>query len=407
LSIIKIEMELFKIRYNLYKYLIKDSFKFKSTFDLLNVFKNLIYIIIIFFILIFIIGYEYINLFIIFFIIILIIFIYNIELILIKLEGIKTNKNFQIYCNYYNTLNKIFNINYDNIDNIENNLLSTSSTSSISKIEMTYGGIDYEYGSNIYYKIVFDTPDNGIQASANIRPLRNGSLDGNIYDLNGGSGYNINNIDIYKLCKNTDGSTTEETSAEFIPTIKAKFKVYINNSNTNSTIKEYSISFRNIYRKIRRNIYYIDNILNEDFEDHINLLKKENDILKYIDIYDKDNEFLKKYLIINKIKNKNIYIIIENINKIKHISDIIYDMKNNTYLIDLELLEKYKDHYKELYLEFIKELDIIDLNFVKKSDIDKIINKTISDFDMIFYYILILIVIILTIIFHIFYIKLY
>ncbi len=399
-------MELFKIRYNLYKYLIKDSFKFKSTFDLLNVFKNLIYIIIIFFILIFIIGYEYINLFIIFFIIILIIFIYNIELILIKLEGIKTNKNFQIYCNYYNTLNKIFNINYDNIDNIENNILSTSSTSSISKIEMTYGGIDYEYSSNIYYKIVFDTPSNGSQASAKIRPLRNRSLDGNIYDLIGGSGYDINNIDKYTLYKNTDG-IAENTNSVSVPTIKAKFKVYINNFNTNSTIKEYSISFRNIYRKIRRNIDYIDNILKEDFEDHINLLKKENDILKYIDIYDKDNEFLKKYLIINKIKNKKIYIIIENINKIKYISDIINDMENNTYLINLELLEKYKDHYKELYLEFIKELDIIDLNFVKKTDIDKIINKTISDFDMIFYYILILIVIILTIIFHIFYIKLY
>ena len=81
-------MELFKLRYNLYKYFIKNDFKFKDTFDTLNIFKNLSYIIIIFFILIFIIGFEYINAFIIFFIIIHIMFIYYVELILIKLENI-------------------------------------------------------------------------------------------------------------------------------------------------------------------------------------------------------------------------------------------------------------------------------------------------------------------------------
>ena len=112
-------MELFKLRYNLYKYLIKENFKFDEFFKNLLVLKNLSYIIIIFFILIFIIGFEYLNYFIIFFIIILILYIYNVEIILLKLEQIKTNKNFQIYYNYYIFFNKLFNINIDNINQID------------------------------------------------------------------------------------------------------------------------------------------------------------------------------------------------------------------------------------------------------------------------------------------------
>ena len=133
-------MELFQFRYNLYKYLIKDEFKFKNTLEIFNVFKKFIYIIIIFFILIFIIGYEYLNIFIIFFIIILLIFAYYMEIVLIKLDEIINNKYFKYYYNYYNTLNIIFNINYDNINDIDGIKNNPTSSSSVVKIETIFGG---------------------------------------------------------------------------------------------------------------------------------------------------------------------------------------------------------------------------------------------------------------------------
>jgi hypothetical protein len=137
-------MELFKLRYNLYKLLIKDDFKFNNINIVFNTFKNLSYITIIFFILIFLIGYEYINAFIIFFIIILIIFMYFIELIIDKLDKIKSDKYFKLYYEYYENINKIFNINYENINDIDNLKNSISDTNIlINKIEIKNGGLGF------------------------------------------------------------------------------------------------------------------------------------------------------------------------------------------------------------------------------------------------------------------------
>ena len=390
-------MELFKLRYNLYKYFIKNNFYFKNNLISLNIFKNLVYIIIIFFILIFLIGFEYINSFIIFFIIILIIFIYNIEIILIKLDNIINNKSFQIYYNYYNTLNKIFNINYDNINDIDGIINSPDSSSSITKIELTYGGVGYTPDRE--YIITFPEK-NGQPATANVKSLRNGSLSGEIYIINGGN--NITSLDIIPTITLAGGSDA------FTPPIApATFKYYISSNLTTPNIKEYSLSYMNVYENIKRKIEYIDNILKEDIEEHIHSIKKENDLLKYIDIYDKKYDFLKKFMIINEDKNKDYYDIFKEYQDI----NIIEAINSKTKLINLENLEKYKknDDIKEFYSKFMNKLELKDLNFIENPNLnhnEKIL-KYIENFDIIFNYLLLLIIIIFTIILHIFFINLY
>lgn len=391
-------MELFKLRYNLYKYFIKNDFNFKNTINSLNIFKNLLYIIIIFFILIFIIGFEYINYYIIFFITILIIFIYNIEKILIKLDEIINNKPFQLYYNYYKTLNKIFNINYDNINDIDGiiNSPSTVNTGSITKIELTFGGLGYTPENE--YTITITQPEaqaGATQATAKVRALRNGSLSGEIYDLDSGSG--ITNLNITPIIK-ISGIEANVIS-------KATFKYYISKKLSMSNIKEYSLSYMNVYENIKRKIEYIDNILIEDIEEHIHSIKKENDLLKYIDIYDKKYDFLKKFMIINQDKNEELYKIF------REYTDIIEQVNSNTILINLENLEKYKknDDIKEIYSKFMNKLELKDLNFIENPNLnhnEKIL-KYIEKFDIIFNNLLILIIIIFTIILHIFFINLY
>ena len=613
-------MELFKLRYNLYKYFIKNNFYFKNTFNSLNLYKNLVYIIIIFFILIFLIGFEYINSFIIFFIIILIIFIYNIEIILIKLDNIINNKSFQIYYNYYNTLNKIFNINYDNINDIDGIINSPDSSSSITKIELTYGGVGYtpdrdytitfpeeikekaqirkiqahhnvdtitpqllaiisikdaakidarngsvltnlevidlnniaiklfnsqiknydkssdvesninSYISNIsniinsnnynefveaknqydtaetkfnteqdkldeiiknindknnnyfnnldyphppiedtedsrkfYYNLIYEASESrytaekdkiakgkyyyelnqkidndksniitkikelytkkireyddaileranadtdfynlkGQSATANVKSLRNGSLSGEIYITNGGN--NITSLDIIPTITLAGGSDA------FTPPIApATFKYYISSNLTTPNIKEYSLSYMNVYENIKRKIGYVDNVLNEDIEEHINLIKKENDLLKYIDdIYDKKYDFLKKFLILNKDKNEEIYNIFGN----NSITNIIEKMNEKTILINLEILEKNKDDssIKNIYSKFMNKLELKDLSFLENSNLNnnEKIQKSIDNFNLIFNYLIIINIIIFTILIHIFFIKLY
>ena len=385
-------MELFKLRYNLYKYFIKNNFYFKNTFNSLNLYKNLVYIIIIFFILIFLIGFEYINSFIIFFIIILIIFIYNIEIILIKLDNIINNKSFQIYYNYYNTLNKIFNINYDNINDIDGIINSPDSSSSITKIELTYGGVGYTPDRD--YTITIN------QATANVKSLRNGSLSGEIYITNGGN--NITSLDIIPTITLVGGS------GELPAIAPATFKYYISSNLTTPNIKEYSLSYMNVYENIKRKIGYVDNVLNEDIEEHINLIKKENDLLKYIDdIYDKKYDFLKKFLILNKDKNEEIYNIFGN----KSITNIIEKMNEKTILINLEILEKNKDDssIKNIYSKFMNKLELKDLSFLENSNLNnnEKIQKSIDNFNLIFNYLIIINIIIFTILLHIFFIKLY
>lgn len=404
-------MELFKLRYNLYKYLIKDDFNFKNTIELFNVFKNFTYIIITFFILIFIIGYEYLNIFIIFFIIILLMFAYYIEIILIKLDEIIKNKYFKNYCNYYTTLNKIFNINYDNINDIDSIKNNPEASSVVDKIEMTYGGRGYQ--SNKVYLI---TIIGNINATANIRSSSDGTLNGEIYNLSKGEGISPETKPIITLLPTTpiidykfqslipiinymNNQLSLTNNIYITPIAEAQFKIYVSSNHISmSNIKEYSLSFMNVYNNIKRNIGYIEDVLTEDIEDRINLIKKENDLLRYIDIYDKRYQILNKFLVINKEKNGNLF----NIFPVNN-TDYKENINDTTYLINLENFEKYKDNYKNIYSKFINELA---LNLNNSNNDDKIF-KSIAEFNYVFYQLLAMIIIILTIIFHIFYIKLY
>lgn len=385
-------MELFKLRYNLYKYLIKENFKFDEFFKNLLVLKNLSYIIIIFFILIFIIGFEYLNYFIIFFIIILILYIYNVEIILLKLEQIKTNKNFQIYYNYYIFFNKLFNINIDNINQIDGfvNLKQGDQDGKIyiTNIELIYSGVGYT--PNKEYKIRKKGIDTDI---AKVKSLSDGRISDKIYDLTSDIEYNpiSDNLIIY------------DNDIDIKPISNATFKVYYSKIISKSNIREYSLSFMNIYNNIIRNIGYTENILKEDIKEHINILKKENDLLKYIDVYDIKYDFLKKNIIINKIKNEKIF------NFLIAIDDIIHIINEDTFLINLEELEKYKNENKKIYSKFITEFELKDLTLISNHNInlDKNILKLLEDFDTSFNYLIIILIIIFTIILHIFYINLY
>jgi hypothetical protein len=264
---------------------------------------------------------------------------------------------------------------------------------------MTYGGLGYT-PETVYNITIPQTARGTSSASAKVRALRNGSLSGEIYDLDGGSG--ITSLDIIPRIILESAPTTE-----IVTIAPATFKYYISSNLTMDNIKEYSLSFMNLYNNIKINIEYIDNILKEEINEHIELIKKENDLLKYIDVYDKKYDFLKKFIIINKDKNEELFNIFEN----KSIQNIIEIMNKNTILINLENFEKYKNDYdiKNKYYKFMKELEIKDLNFLENPNLnhnEKIL-KSIAKFDIVFNYLLIIIIIILTIILHIFYIKLY
>jgi len=305
-----------------------------------------------------------------------------VENVLNKLNEISINKSFQIYSNYYKTLNKIFNINYDNVNDINSLMNSSSSIKTITRIEMTYGGVGYTPFQEYIITIPGISP-----ASAKVRALKDGSLSGEIYDLDGGSYSNLDDID------NINPTATPS------PTAPAKFKAYKSNSITIGGVKEYSIAFKNVYENIKRNAGYIDNILEEDIEDHLNLIKKEEDLLRYIDVYDMKYDFLKNFLIITRNKNEELFDISLSINEITKIN-------NDTYLIDLIKIEKYKP--PEFYPKLIKYLDIKDLKSLEIANLNhkEDILKSLANFDKAFYYLIFIIIIILTIILHIFFVNL-
>jgi len=375
-------LELFKLRYNLYKYLIKDDFIFNRSLNTINLLKNAIYIIIIFFLLIFFIGFEYLNFQIIFFIIILITFIYNIEMTMIKLDEIKKNPSFNNYSNYYKTLNKIFNYNYDFIQDI-NNVITHTSNNFIKKVTKTFGGIGYIYNKT-YEIIVTSGGGGGSGFSGYVIGLKDGSVS-DVFITNVGSGYT--------------SIPTIEIKNDIIPINKAKFEAKTSTIVIDNNIKELSIYYKNLYEVIRRNAKYIDDVLEEDLEEHLNLVKKESDLLKYVDIY--DYEYLQKFLI---FKDDNI----------DSINDIITNLNEDNYkLINLDKLEEKKndttdgEKIKKYYSIITDYLGVKDLKFYNKKN-DKIFEeliKKLDNFNINFFYLLINIILIFMIILHIFFYK--
>ncbi len=405
-------MEIFKFRYNLYKYLIANNFIFEINFNKSKLFKNLIYTTILFFFFIFIVGYEYLNYYIIYFVILLCFLMYYIELIYIKLDLIINDEYFQSYANNYKGLNKIFNINYDNISkddiSMSSQLLSSSDSASASKtvvrIDKTNAGRGYVYNN------VYDLQINGSNV-AKAKGLIDGSLS-DTYDFIGASGTFSSNPTITI----TPVSTIERGSATFIAVLG-----YVN---INSNIKDFAYAYNNLNNDIRRKVKVFENVLEEDIDDTLNLLKLENDVLKYIDIYNDKYSFLNKFLYINENNNEifnkinndyssNSNITVNGISIPIILNQIVINTKKS-YLINLELLEKNINNSKEDYITNIynsirKELDIKDLSnlFKSKYYIQEAIIKSLDEFNWVFLKLLIVIILLITIVSHIFFIKLY
>ena len=379
-------LELFKIRYNLYKYLIKNDLIFNMSLNTINFFKNAIYIIIIFFLLIFFIGFEYLNFQIIFFIIILITFIYNIEMTMIKLDEIKKNPSFNNYSNYYKTLNKIFNKNYDYITTNINNIISYtgsetgSETGIISKVDITFKGMGYTYDT-IYPLSARGGGGSGF--SGYVKGLKDGSVS-DVFITNVGFGYTTTSTPSINI---NDGLEASDYK-------KAHFEATISSIIVNEKTKELSLFYKNLYEIIKRNAKYIDDVLEEDLEDHLNIIKKENDLLKFIDIY--NYEYLQKFLI---IQDKDI----------PSIDNIIINLSSDDKMINLEKLEENKKDKIEIYSKIIDVLGVKDLSFYNTKN-DKIFDeliKVLDNFNIKFFYLLINIILIFIIILHIFFINLF
>lgn len=403
-------MEFFKLRYNLYKYLIADNFIFDINFNRTKIFKNLIYTTIVFFFFIFIVGYEYLNYYIIYFIILLCFLLYYIELLYIKIDLIINDEYFQIYANNYKGLNKIFNINYDNInkDDISMSsqlLLSTGSNAqTVIRIDKTNGGKGYVYNK------IYDLQINGSNVGK-AKGLIDGSLS-DIYDFIGVSG------------TFTTVPTISITPSTPAPITVATFNAILGYVNINLNIKDFAYAYNNLNNDIKRKVKVFENILEEDIDDTLNLLKLENDVLKYIDIYNDKYSFLNKFLYIKK-NNENIYNKIDkdytsnsvktvNGNQISNIINQIDISSENFYLINLELLEKNinnsnEDYLTNIYNSIRQELDIKDLSALFKSKyyIQEAILKNLDELNWVFLKLLIVIILILTIVSHIFFIKLY
>lgn len=403
-------MEIFKLRYNLYKYLIANNFVFEINLNKSIIFKNLIYTTIVFFFFIFIVGYEYLNYYIIYFVILLCFLLYYIELIYIKLDLIINDEYFQIYANNYKGLNKIFNINYDNIskDDISMSsqlLLSTGSNAqTVIRIDKTYAGKGYVYNK------IYNLQING-STVAKAKGLIDGSLS-DAYDFIGASG------------TFTTVPTISITPSTPAPITVATFNAVLGYVNINTNIKDFAYAYNNLNNDIKRKVKVFENVLEEDIDDTLNLLKLENDVLKYIDIYNDKYNFLNKFLYINKNNNEifnkinNDYSSNSNITvngiSIATILNEIDISSNKSYLINLELLEKNINNSKEDYITNIynsirKELDIKDLSnlFKSKYYIQEAILKRLDEFNWVFIKLLIVVILLITIVSHIFFIKLY
>lgn len=184
-----------------------------------------------------------------------------------------------------------------------------------------------------------------------------------------------------------------------------KPNVFINFAKDNdeyNKLLEFLLEYERVKGKIKYNMKYENNKTNEEINDYYyNQIKKNNDLLKYVDVYKLN--YVNKYLFIKDDKNE-----LEYNNIIKK-----YTIENNNYyLINLEELNKINLKYKKILLEYInskyeknfKNFNLLFDNFdIKKS---KGIKKIIDDYNYEFIKIIIISIVIITIICHIFYTEL-
>jgi hypothetical protein len=216
---------------------------------------------------------------------------------------------------------------------------------------------------------------------------------------------------------------------------------YISSPTTSNQIlnNKYFLLFYNTLKEIETNIKYNDNIKHEDLNNYEKDIIKYNNILKYINIYNDKYFDLKKYIFVkpdfhdylNKTKYdlyKNKPIINDKVDN-KTIDEVIKIITNDDstttkgYLIDLETINNYyttKDKnllnenilgfYNYLLTYYNSNLNLTLENFdclykIKEYKIDENIKKTIDDFNLTFYILIICIIIYMTIIMHFFFIE--
>jgi len=185
---------------------------------------------------------------------------------------------------------------------------------------------------------------------------------------------------------------------------KNKYIKYAIDNNKNILL-EYLLEYQRINEKIKYNMKYEDNKTNEEITDiYYNLIKKNNDLLKYIDI-NKLN-YLKKYIF---IKKENIF---NNLNEYSNIIDLYKIEENNYYLINIEQINNIEIEFRKELLNYInkkyetnyKNFNILFENLNIKNN--KKIKKIIEDYNNKYIIIIIISIIIITIICHIFYTEL-
>lgn len=115
-------MELYKLRYNLYNYLIKDNFDYNSCKEYLDLWKNSLVILFSFIILIFIGHFNELDFFSLIIILFILIFVYIIYYGMKEvIDKYESNKYLNDYNNYFNLVNIMFIESYDFTEDNETN----------------------------------------------------------------------------------------------------------------------------------------------------------------------------------------------------------------------------------------------------------------------------------------------
>ena len=223
---------------------------------------------------------------------------------------------------------------------------------------------------------------------------------------------------------------TEKTSLSTLLTI---------DGNTNTYLNKYYDTLTTINTVIQNN----DNISMDDMSTYIDELVKNKDVLKYIDVYSEAYDYLKKYIYIKYDETNEIYKYISDnyeANKDNKVSilkdnleivgdviikitvkdaiiDYIIDIKTiNIYLNDKTKNTSHVNSYISKIYEYLiaylnKTYDLQITNFdalyKENKNIDLIVKAKVDLFIYLFNIIIAIVIIILTVVMHVFYIQLY
>jgi len=194
--------------------------------------------------------------------------------------------------------------------------------------------------------------------------------------------------DYYNLCNIIYNEASEISENDYTTIESSKTKVL-------AYLREY----REIQEIIKRNMKYEDNKNNNEIaNEYYNIIKKNNDLLKYVNIYS-DIDKCKKYLFIKENKD---FAMNDDSKEVIIINGINY------YLIDLEELNKTEKNFLK-YINNKYETNYKNFNILfEKFDLrkHKKINKIIDDFNNKYMIMIIIVIMVITIICHIFYTEL-